>query len=112
MLEWRLQHGTRRQVELYEKLESLGRRTPLRDLPECPEWLQPLWNAFQLLSSTRSVGMGPNPISVSDFRSYADMVGWNSEMCEFALPIILGLDRVLLKFYDVNDARKNDKNRD
>jgi len=40
-----------------------------------PEVFQEYCTAFILLSARRSVGMGPNPITLQDIKAYIDLFG-------------------------------------
>ncbi len=43
--------------------------------PSVPEVFQEYCTAFVLLSSRRTVGIGPNPITLTDIKSYIDLYG-------------------------------------
>lgn len=91
-----LKFGDPIQLRLWRKLQRRGDPSPLDDRPELdPEGLH-FWEGFNQLHSSRLVGMGAQPLQISEIDAWAKMYGLTrSERREF-LYVIKALDDVWL----------------
>jgi len=59
-----------------EELEDAGKRAKaLENKPDIEDDMKEYVEAFGILSTQRSVGMGPNPISLADILAYLQIYG-------------------------------------
>lgn len=75
--------------------------------PEIPEYLLPLWSAFNDLSSERQIGMGLGPISRSKIRQYvADEMGLAGDAADAAFRVLTKADEAYLSMSNSKDKDK------
>lgn len=85
---------------LREHLEAVEKATgiipkELKELPDLPEVFRFCWHDFLQLNSTRQSGMGMNPISYVEIKSYYDLIGIDPE--PWYVSIIKHFDNLCLK---------------
>ena len=89
-----------------EELEDSGKRAKaLESKPEIEEEMKEYVEAFAILSSQRSVGMGPNPISLTDILSYLQIYG--ATCIEEFMYHILSMDSTFL--VKLSEKREREK---
>lgn len=73
---------------------------------ECPESLVYLWNIFNNLDHTRTIGgmAGYNPLQFSEIKAYFELI--QVMPFEWELTTLLKLDRIALKAHSENQASK------
>jgi hypothetical protein len=70
--------------------------------PEVQEWMLEFIQAFDVLSSRRTVGMGANPISMQDILAYLQIYG--SSDVDLFVKYIIAMDIEFMQF--INKAKK------
>lgn len=81
-------------VPFAEKLKHLGKRDKLKG-PKMPRQAQHVWEWFLELAAARTGnGFGPNPISFSELKAWADLTGRNPKPLE--IQWLKALDRLWL----------------
>lgn len=94
-------------IEYFEELNKLGQDTPLKDVPDLPLDVVPIWNAFISLHQQRSMGWSANPLNISDILNYFNLIGLkNIEDKNFWFEVITAVDSKWLKF--VHQENKKD----
>lgn len=111
--------GQRKNSLWFNKLEEEGlkkRRGTTTQAPELFPDLLWIWEFFNILNRQRQVGPhGPQPSSLTDIRSLAEMMGYVSyDDLDFLLKVIPELDAIILKdHYDTVEKlnKKGNKNK-
>lgn len=98
------------------KLEDEGIRKRRESTSQAPELFPDLfwvWEFFSALNRQRQVGPhGPQPSSLTDIRSLAEMMGYVSyDDLDFLLKVIPEMDAVVLKDHYDEVERLNKKNK-
>lgn len=98
-------------MDWFEQLEESGEDTSgiTGDRPELFEYLVPYWNAFHVMSKSRSVGMGLGAIPLEAYESYFRIFGIDglSERLEY-ITYVGALDSAYLEFQNQESKRKSD----
>ena len=111
--------GQRKNSLWFNKLEDEGikkRRGSATQAPELFPDLLWIWDFFNILNRQRQVGQhGPQPSSLTDIRSLAEMMGYVSyDDLDLLLKVIPELDAIILKdHYDTVEKlnKKGNKNK-
>lgn len=111
--------GQRKNSQWIKDLEEEGlkkRRGPTTQPPELFPDLLWVWEFFNILNRQRQVGQhGPQPSSLTDIRSLAEMMGYVSyDDLDFLLKVVPELDAIILKdHYDAVEKlnKKGGKNK-
>lgn len=68
-MQWEVDWGD--SLEFLEEVANAGGDPPaLRNRPDKDPWMQEYLTAFSILNQTRSYGMGPNPITLTELLAY------------------------------------------
>lgn len=90
---WKAEWGDK--TEFLEDLEDSGMSPKaLENKPEIHTWMIEYIDAFEVLNQTRSYGMAPNPISLTEILAYLQLYG-SSDAASF-VKYILAMDEAFL----------------
>jgi hypothetical protein len=81
-------------------LEERGEAVPaLQNKPELDEFLIPYWKAFQVLSSSRQIGMGIGAIPLTEIEAYMRIYGIEDQEEREDMVYLIGeMDRVFIEY--------------
>jgi hypothetical protein len=66
----------------------------LKNRPPCYGWMGEYLKAFNVLSSSRQYGMGPNPIQLTEILAYIELFGTSDKMS--LIQYVLRMDEAYL----------------
>jgi hypothetical protein len=70
---------------------------------ELPPFLEPIWNDFLNLNSTRQNGMSVNPISYTEIAAYASLM--QKRFSRFEVAVIKKLDALAIGHFNQNKSK-------
>lgn len=92
---------------MLEKRRAEGKPTPALDRrPELFSDLEPVWEAFTVLSPSRNVGFSAGAIPLSEIKAYCEMFGVEGGARQELLYLVRVLDDEYLKITNEKNKRK------